>query len=78
VLSDDLLSRARLGLLDLDIAASEADLWLGIIEGRLRTGQTGAVWQRAWVAHHGADFEALTCAYLERQRSGRPVHEWPL
>jgi hypothetical protein len=78
VLMDELLPRARQGLLDLDVDVSEADLWLGIIEGRLRTGQTGAAWQRAWVEHEGADFEALTAAYLERQQSGRPVHEWTL
>jgi gamma-glutamyl:cysteine ligase YbdK (ATP-grasp superfamily) len=78
VLLDELLPRARQGLLDLDIDVSEADLWLGIIEGRLRTGQTGAAWQREWVKHEGADFEALTAAYLERQQSGRPVHEWIL
>jgi hypothetical protein len=78
VLVDELLPRARQGLIDLDIDDSEADLWLGIIEGRLRTGQTGAAWQRAWVEHEGADFEALTAAYLERQQSGRPVHEWTL
>ena len=78
VLADDLLPRARHGLLDLGIGESEADLWLGIIEGRLRTGQTGSAWQRAWVAHHGRDFAALTAAYLERQQSGGPVHEWTL
>jgi hypothetical protein len=78
VLNEDLLPRARQGLLDLDIDASEVELWLGIIEGRLRTGQTGAAWQRAWVEHKGRDYQALTAAYLEHQRSGRPVHEWTL
>jgi hypothetical protein len=78
VLTDDLLPRARQGLLDLGIAASEVGLWLGIIEGRLRTGQTGAAWQRTWVERKGTDLEALTAAYLERQRSGSPVHEWTL
>jgi hypothetical protein len=78
VLADDLLPRARDGLLALDIEASEADLWLGIIEGRLRTKQTGAAWQRAWVERRGADLAALTAAYLERQQSGQPVHEWTL
>lgn len=78
VLMDDLLPRARQGLLALDIDASEADLWLGIIEGRLRTKQTGAAWQRAWVERRGADLADLTAAYLERQQSGQPVHEWTL
>jgi hypothetical protein len=78
VLAHDLLPRARQGLLDLGISKSEADIWLGIIEGRLRSGQTGATWQRAWVERNGADLEALTAAYLERQQSGRCVHEWTL
>ena len=60
------------------IDADEADLWLGVIAERLRTGQTGAAWQRAFVAHHGPDMQGLTSAYLDRQQSGRPVHEWTL
>ncbi len=78
VLTDDLLPRAGQGLTELGIDASEIDRWLGIIAGRLRTGQTGSAWQRAWVARHGRDLTALTAAYLERQESGLPVHQWPL
>lgn len=78
VLRDDLLPRARQGLLDMGIDAVEADRWLGIISERLRTGRTGAVWQRAFVASHGPEMQALTAAYLERQQSGHPVHEWTL
>jgi hypothetical protein len=74
----DLLPRARAGLLDLGIGAEEADLWLGIVAARVRSGQTGAAWQRAFVARHGTDMSALTAAYLERQQSGEPVHRWPL
>lgn len=78
ILAQDLLPRARRGLLDLGIDSIEADLWLGIVEGRLRTGQTGSAWQRAWVERNGTDMAALTAAYLERQATGRPVHEWTL
>ena len=39
---------------------------------------SGAQWQRAYVARHGAHMEALTCAYREHQRTDAPVHEWPL
>jgi gamma-glutamyl:cysteine ligase YbdK (ATP-grasp superfamily) len=78
VLSADLVPRARRGLLDLGIDENEVERWLGPIEGRLRTGQTGAVWQRAFVQRHGGDTAALTAAYLERQQAGRPVHEWTL
>jgi hypothetical protein len=78
VLAADLLPRARRGLLDLGIDPPEVDLWLGIIDDRLRTGQTGAAWQRAFVQRHGHDMGSLTSAYLERQQAGRPVHEWTL
>jgi len=78
VLADDLLPRANQGLAALGIDAAETDRWLGIIADRLRIGQTGAAWQRAWVKRHGCDLTALTAAYLEHQGSGLPVHQWPL
>jgi hypothetical protein len=78
VLAADLLPRARRGLLDLGIDSGEVGQWLGIIDGRLRTGQTGSAWQRRFVQRHGSDMAALTAAYLERQQAGRPVHEWTL
>ncbi|MET0102049.1 MAG: glutamate-cysteine ligase family protein [Sedimenticola sp.] len=67
---------ARQGLEALGIESPEIERWLGIVERRLNSGQTGAVWQRGWVAAHGRDMRGLTEAYLERQGSGRPVHEW--
>ncbi len=73
-----LLPLARDGLAALGIDRQESDYWLGIIAGRLKSGQNGATWQRAWVRRHGHDMAALTEAYLERQQSGRPVHEWTL
>ena len=76
ILLDDLLPRARKGLEKLDLRPQDIDLYLGIIEGRLRTGQNGAAWQRAWVAQHGFDMKQLTMAYRERSESGAPVHEW--
>jgi hypothetical protein len=78
ILEQDLLPRARRGLLGLGVDGDEAGHWLGILAGRLRTRQTGAAWQRAWTERHGADMAALTAAYLERQESGRPVHAWTL
>ena len=78
LLQTELLPRARAGLLQADVDPAEVDHWLGIIEQRLAKGQTGARWQRAWVARHGRDLTGLTAAYLEHQARGRPVHEWPL
>jgi hypothetical protein len=71
-----LLPRARAGLTLLGVTAQEIDLWLGVIEGRLARRQTGASWQRAWVARNGPDMQGLTQAYLEHQQSGQPVHAW--
>ncbi len=73
-----LLPAARRGLAALAIDPAEIDHWLGIIDGRVETGQNGAAWQRAWVEAHGSDMAGLTAAYLERQQSGRPVHQWSL
>ena len=78
IFEQDLLPRARDGLGRLGIDPEEIDRWLGIIEGRLHGGQTGADWQRAFVERHDAGMADLTAAYLERQQSGRPVHEWTL
>lgn len=51
--------------------------YLDIISCRLACGRTGAEWQLAHFDRHG-DLHKLTAAYVENQRSGRPVHEWAL
>ena len=76
LLLNDLLPMARRGLARLDIAAAEIDLYLGVIEGRLRKKQNGAAWQRGYIEKHGPDFAAMTSAYLVHQEGGEPVHEW--
>ncbi len=73
---DTLLPLAEQGLNALGIDPSEIDIWLGIIEERVRSGQTGAAWQRAWVRRHGPDMQGLAEAYLDRQASGTPVATW--
>lgn len=78
LLSDVILPLARSGLEGLRLDAHDIDRYLGIIEARLRSGQNGAAWQRAFIQRHGMDRQALTLAYRDRQRSGRPVHEWDI
>lgn len=73
-----ILPLAHQGLATLNIEQQEADHYLGIIEARVQNGRNGAAWQRAYVAQHGADMKALLAAYLQRQQSGVPVHEWEL
>ncbi|HEY5720332.1 MAG TPA: glutamate--cysteine ligase, partial [Gammaproteobacteria bacterium] len=71
-----LLATARRGLERLGVERGDRDDYLELIEARVRTGRTGSAWQRAWVRRHGADMHGLAAAYLDGQRSGRPVHEW--
>ena len=71
-----LLPMAQEGLELLGVAASDSKEYLEVIRQRLETGTNGAVWQRAFVAKHGRDMQALTAAYFEHQHSGLPVHEW--
>jgi hypothetical protein len=69
---------ARHGLKTLDIDATDISHYLDIMQTRIRTGQTGAVWQRTYRKRHRTDSLHLVAAYLEKQRSGAPVHEWEL
>jgi len=75
---DALIPAAREGLRLAHVAPSEAAFFLGIIETRVKTGQTGASWQRRYFAENGRDAHRLMAAYASHQRSGLPVHEWPL
>lgn len=75
---EHLLPVARSGLEALDIDRDDIDFYLGVVEQRVRLDRTGAAWQRAFVAKHGGDMQALTAAYLEHQQRGAPVHEWYL
>lgn len=76
LLTETLLPLARTGLEISDIDTDSITRYLGIVEERVRSGRNGANWQRRFVATHGRDMAALTAAYVERQNSGRPVHEW--
>jgi len=70
------LPMAAEGLRRLAIDAVDIDTYLGIIGERAATGRNGAAWQRRWVAAHGFDVRGLTEAYMRRQNSEIPVHEW--
>jgi gamma-glutamyl:cysteine ligase YbdK (ATP-grasp superfamily) len=73
-----LLPMAYAGLESLGVASSDSHEYLEIIRQRLQTGTNGAVWQRAFVAKHGRDMQALTAAYFQHQQTGAPVHEWKI
>lgn len=78
LLLEEILPMARQGLKSLEIDRDEIDQNLDILESRIKSGQTGAAWQRAYREKHQSDNLHLVAAYLERQRSGAPVHEWAL
>ena len=78
LLLDELLPAAADALGRLDIPAPEIERHVGLATRRVERDQNGAIWQRKWLAKHGADFNALTLAYLDAQDSGQPVHEWTI
>jgi CBS domain-containing protein/gamma-glutamyl:cysteine ligase YbdK (ATP-grasp superfamily) len=81
---DTLLPLAENGLRSSDVDSSDIDRYLGIIQQRVESGQTGSQWQLdslARMADVGSRAErlgALTRAMVERQKEGEPVHEWSL
>jgi hypothetical protein len=79
-----LVPAAGQGLKDAGVAAEEVDRLLAVVEARVASGQTGAAWQRWALAAleprlglAGA-LAAMLERYLEHQRTGDPVHAWPL
>ena len=81
---DTLIPLAEEGLRTSDIASSDIDRYLGVIQKRVETQQTGAQWQLDSLARMeevGSRAErlgALTRGMVERQKEGHPVHEWSL
>ena len=78
LLADEILHMAREGLVLLEIDEEDIERYIGIVRARTDSGQNGAAWQRAHAEKCGRDFYRLTADYFALQRSGAPVHEWPL
>lgn len=79
LLLENLLPRAAKGLLAQGISQDEVNYYINtILTQRVRSGQTGANWQRSWVQQHGADFKGLTEAYYLAQETQAPIHSWSL
>ena len=81
---DSLIPLAEDGLRTSDIASSDIDRYLGVIQKRVETQQTGAQWQldslsrMQGVGSRAERLGALTRGMVERQKDGDPVHEWSL
>jgi hypothetical protein len=71
-----LLSEAETGLSRLGISDPDRSYYLGIIESRIESGQTGSQWQRKFVELNGRDMRQLTKSYYHNQQYNKPVHEW--
>ena len=78
-----LLARAQQGLVSAGVAPGDVEPLFALLEGRLRTGRTGARWQLDALARLEADrprHEALTAMlerYLVHSEENTPVHTWP-
>ena len=81
---DHLLSLSRQGLKSAEVDASDIDKYLGVIEERVKSGQTGAQWMlKSLSATKGPGpkdmhYRTLTSTMLQRQKEAKPVHTWPI
>jgi CBS domain-containing protein/gamma-glutamyl:cysteine ligase YbdK (ATP-grasp superfamily) len=81
---NELLPLARAGLKQSNVDSSDIDKYLGVLEERVRSGQTGAQWMlNSLTALNGSEpidrrMRTLASAILARQKEGKPVHEWKL
>src|SRR5512138_3801178 len=81
---DHLLPLARRGLKENDVASEEIDLYLGTVEERVKSGRTGSQWiTKSLSAMQGRGTKdqrqrLLTTTMLAQQKTGSPVHFWPL
>lgn len=78
LLRDILLPQAKQGLTNLKIHKDDIDKFLAVIDARVATQQTGANWQRNYVATHHCDMTELTYAYQQLQQTNEPVHTWKI
>ena len=78
LIREALLPMARRGLQASGLGEQEISRYLDIIEARVEKRRTGARWMRAWHYAHDDNMQSLVGAYLTRQQSGQPVHQWSL
>ncbi len=75
---ETLLPMARRGLKVSGLNEPEVGRYLDIIKARVEKRRTGARWMRAWRYAHDGNMGTMVGAYLARQQSALPVHEWSL
>ncbi len=80
---NELLPAARTGLSSYGIASADIDRYLGVVQERVETEQTGSQWaltSLAKMAEAPVDvrMRSLTAAMHKHQQTGEPIHRWPL
>ena len=82
---NELLPLARAGLKHSNVDSCDVDKYLGLLEERVRSGQTGSQWMLKSLdalndMHESTDVRTrvLTSTMLARQKEGKPVHDWEL
>jgi CBS domain-containing protein/gamma-glutamylcysteine synthetase len=84
LLLHELIPLARQGLASAEIDGADIDRYMGVLEERVKSGQTGARWALSSLegmresAPPDAQARALVAAMVDNQVSGQPVHTWPL
>jgi CBS domain-containing protein len=81
LLRAELLPLARKGLASAGIVEADIDRYIGLVEQRVDSGQTGARWALSSIdamksAPTDTKQRALVTAMLEGQEAGTPGHEW--
>ena len=75
---EKILPAAESGLKQLGVDHDDILRYLGIIEGRVRSKRTGSFWQRAFIKKYNCSMATMTKHYIENQKTGLPVHHWPI
>lgn len=81
---DELLPIARQGLEEFKIEPKDIDRYLGVIKERAEIQRTSSGWMLESISKMdktvklGVRLRELTAQMKENQRSGQPVHTWPL
>ncbi len=83
LLLQELLPLAQAGLHKASLDRSEIDKYLGVLEDRVKSGQTGSTWiiqsfnqLRKQMPEDSAAL-GLTEVMLKRQQGKEPIHQWP-
>ena len=82
LISDELLPIAKAGLAKANINSTDIDTYLGVIEERVESSQTGAYWMvksYSNLVKENNREQALTtvaASMLKNQKKGEPVHKW--